>query len=104
MIRSELIEMHKNATSRACDILAKKNADYGDGDDCFGNLRLCDQMRICSMEKGILIRMSDKIRRIANMLERNAEVDESIEDNLLDTINYCVLLMAARAERAEKKP
>jgi hypothetical protein len=100
MNRSDLINLHSELCGKAGQILAAKNADYGDPEDCFGNLRLCEQMRVCSMEQGILIRMADKIRRAANMLSREALVkEESIEDNLLDTINYCVLAVAALRDR-----
>lgn len=95
MTREQLLALHDKLSRQARDIIAKKNADYGDPDDCFGNLRLCEQMKLCSMPKGILIRMADKIRRVANLLDRPALVAETAEDNVLDVINYAILLLAS---------
>lgn len=42
--------------------------------------------------EGIVIRMSDKMERLINLtqLQRDAEVDESIEDTLADIVGYAI--------------
>jgi hypothetical protein len=74
-------------------IVKAKNQDYANG-DAFKNFKSCENLGLCSAEKGILIRMSDKMARISNLLDREAEVhDEKIEDTLLDLANYSIILL-----------
>jgi len=93
MNREEFIrEIEANATNDV-DIVMAKNADYANGDDPFQNFRLVAAMGTCTVEQGILVRMSDKMQRIANLLTREAEVkDESIADTLSDLRNYANIL------------
>lgn len=71
----------------------RKNADYAGKGDPFRNFKLCEQLGICSVEKGIMVRMTDKMSRIANLLENEAQVkDESIYDTLEDLSTYSVIL------------
>ena len=73
----------------------KKGQDYAGLDDPFKNFRLVEVMtegRI-STAAGILVRLSDKLQRIANLLARPAAVqDEKIEDTLIDNAVYSVIL------------
>lgn len=70
----------------------RKNADYANAHDPFANFRDSELLGI-SVEKGILVRMSDKLRRAANLLDRPAEVtDESLDDTLADISNYANIL------------
>lgn len=73
-------------------IMKEKNHDYAGLDDPFKNFKNVEMLGI-SVEKGILVRMIDKISRISNLLERPAQVaDEKIQDTLLDLINYTNIL------------
>src|SRR5512144_1698988 len=57
-----------------------KNADYATNDDPFANFTGCEKYGIPTA-KGMLVRMEDKMRRIANLLDRPATVtSESIQD------------------------
>lgn len=49
--------------------------------------------------------MGDKLQRIANLLEREAQVkDESVDDTLKDLANYSLILLAYLvSKRAPKK-
>lgn len=77
---------------------AEKNSDYADPHrDPWKNLRLCELMGIASLETGIMVRLTDKLQRMANLLERPPTVtDESIEDTGKDAIAYLGLLLAWR--------
>lgn len=84
------------ATSR------RKNADYAGDSDPFANFRLVEKLGICSVETGILVRMTDKMARISNLLQgdrANQVKDESVDDTLIDLANYSVILAAYRESK-----
>ena len=75
------------------EISRRKNADYASNDNPFKNFELCEKLGICSTEKGILVRMSDKLQRICNLIEtENKVLDEKIDDTLADLSNYSTIL------------
>jgi hypothetical protein len=77
-------------------IAERKNADYSNERDPFQNFRVCESLGIPA-EVGILVRMSDKMSRIANLIKpgRIAQVkDESVLDTLSDLANYAMILRA----------
>jgi hypothetical protein len=93
--KQEFIAYHRAAVERMHDIMLRKNADYtGDSQDPFANFTLVEAGRICPTETGFLVRMTDKMSRIATLIDgRKAQVtDEAIQDTLLDLANYSILL------------
>jgi len=86
------------------EIHAQKNHDYAGEEDPFKNFRMCENMGLCSVETGIMVRMSDKMSRIANLLEKeNAVKDESITDTLIDLANYSIILKCYLEQKKELK-
>lgn len=75
------------------EIIRKKNSDYATTSDAFSNFSLVEKMGIVSTEKGILVRMSDKMARLGNLMGNNSPKNESIEDTILDIGNYAILLL-----------
>lgn len=76
-------------------ISVAKNSDYAGADDAFKNFRLIETLTNgkVSAEMGILVRMTDKLQRIANLLYSDAKVkDEKITDTLADISNYAMIL------------
>lgn len=70
----------------------RKNSDYAADHDPFKNFKASEMYGI-PVEKAILVRMSDKMTRIANLLVKEAAVkDESIIDTLSDLSVYSVIL------------
>lgn len=106
MNRQELLGLHATMTREARELMSRKNEDYAGlaGEHTvFGNLGLCESMGICPTEIGIIIRLGDKLSRLANILQKPAMVDdESIHDTLVDVVNYAVLIAAKQADRAAK--
>lgn len=93
MINSEYLNDFEEALNKMYEICQKKNADYADISDPFRNFRMVEQMWLCTVEQWLLVRMSDKMSRISNLLEKEAQVnDESIEDTLIDLANYSIIL------------
>lgn len=74
-------------------IMIAKNHDYAGELDAFKNFRYCEELGICSTEQGLMVRMSDKMSRISNLLSSDAMVkDEKITDTLQDLANYSIIL------------
>lgn len=98
MTRGALFELHQNMCAKALELMRKKNADYAKNGP-FDNFKLCEAVGMTSAEKGILIRMLDKLSRLSSVLDKGAQVDESVEDTLLDIINYSICIAGLQRER-----
>ena len=75
------------------DTAKKKNHDYGAGiKDPYANFRNSTVAGV-SVERGILVRMIDKVSRISTLIDKESQVkDESIQDTLMYLINYTAIL------------
>ena len=89
-----------NDTFSECYLLAeKKNSDYADNDNPFKNFEMSTQVGV-TPPRAILVRISDKLSRVSNLLDKPASVaDESISDTLNDIINYTAILKVYLNER-----
>lgn len=81
-----------------CDILKetliKKNLDYGSS--AFKKPILAPEMET---DASILVRMSDKIERIANLRKGDSKTNyESVRDTVMDLAGYCILYLVARGD------
>ena len=94
----ELLEHAKDMTSQAYELMVRKNHDYAGpgGHNPFRNFTQCESLGICPTERGILVRMTDKLSRLSTFAEtKDLKVaDESFDDTLLDLINYSIILSA----------
>lgn len=86
-------DLRANA-ERGLELIKRKNADYAASNDPYKNFRASEAMGI-KLEMGVLIRMADKMARIGNALQSGsvAVQDESVEDTLLDLMNYSNILL-----------
>lgn len=83
-------------TFKACLETAKrKNADYaGEHSDPFKNFKNANVVGV-TVERGILVRLMDKMSRVSNLIDKEAQVkDEAITDTIDDAINYLAILKA----------
>jgi len=96
MKRNQLLKKLQQLHQKDRKTIKQKNNDYADGEDPFQNFRMVEDAGLCSVEQGMLVRMSDKMQRAMNLLgdnERERSVkDERIEDTLSDLRNYTALL------------
>jgi len=79
-------------------ILLQKNHDYGGS--VFKSPLLAPGLSPLS---AIDVRLSDKIERITTLLNRTAEVSESVDDTFTDLGAYCLLRKVAK-KLHEKQP
>ena len=92
MNKTNFKEEFKKTLDTMYSIMEKKNADYAKSDP-FWNFKLVESLWITSVEKGILVRMADKMSRISTLIDQEAQVkDEAIEDTLQDLANYAIIL------------
>ena len=102
MDREEYRCFHKELCEKALDLSMAKNHDYSggeDGTDPFLNFKFVEHLGVgVTTEQGFLVRLSDKMRRLAGFLKTGkfAVSDESFEDTIMDSINYLCLLAAYR--------
>ena len=97
-----LKELKKNQ-EQDLEIVRKKNSDYAANTDPFQNFRGVENWDITTPEKGILVRLSDKMQRICNLIDREAEVeDEKIADTLSDARNYLNILQVYLEDKEKK--
>lgn len=97
------MENYEKYQKQMNDILKRKNADYSGKEDTYANFQYCEKLGLCTTEVGIMVRISDKMTRISNLLKQDAQVkEESIKDTLLDMANYAMIL-ASYIEDKNKK-
>jgi hypothetical protein len=83
------------------DIARRKNSDYTGGRSPFANFMVSEVYGI-PMVDAVMVRMSDKMSRIATLKDREAQVtDESILDTLADLANYAMILRMIFENRIE---
>ena len=104
MKREDYLNRFSETLSLMFKITSEKNADYATWDDPFRNFRMVENMGICTSEEWILVRMSDKMSRISNLIKDNKPQvkDESIEDTLVDLANYSIILSIYLKHEREK--
>lgn len=98
----DLLKYHEEMCNNARALMKAKNTDYA-RDEIFGNLDVCERVGLCSTEYGIIIRIFDKLSRLKNVLAMGEGFvkDESIEDTIVDLINYSVLMAAKQEQRKQ---
>lgn len=102
MNRDDFMDYLADNCNEALKIVEKKNQDYADGADPFQNFRMVENSGLCSVEEGIMVRVTDKMQRIVNLLDEDAVVeDEKIEDTILDAINYLNIMLVYIEEDRE---
>ena len=95
MNKKEFLDHLATTFSTALEIATKKNSDYsGENENPFKNFLMSEQVGV-DPARAILVRISDKLSRISNLLDKDAQViDERIEDTILDLVNYSAILKA----------
>jgi hypothetical protein len=79
---------------QALQLATLKNQDYAGTDNPFKNFELSRIVGV-TPERAILVRVTDKLSRISNLLDRKEVIiDEKITDSIVDAINYLAILKA----------
>lgn len=99
MTRTEFIKELENIYAESVDISRAKNQDYAQDDDPFQNFRMSEFMGV-SIPRAILVRVTDKLVRVANLLDKDPVVaNESVEDTIKDALNYLAFILIYRRQK-----
>ena len=107
--REEVIAFRDMLHKQSLEILKKKGSDYNrkqaDTDSLF-NLKVAEILGVVpTAERGILVRLSDKLMRLISLLQPDTEAavsDESVMDTVLDIHNYVDYALLFHMKRKEQ--
>jgi hypothetical protein len=112
MTQDDYFRFHEEMCDTARALARRKNQDYAAPDSrkddpyaIFANFMQSERLNICSVEAGFMVRLSDKLSRMANLTRAGHEqavADEKLEDTVLDVINYSLLLLAYTKMKRER--
>lgn len=94
MTQEEYLKEFKELLLQMYILTKAKNSDYAGSENAFQNFELIGHLGAATVEQGFVVRMSDKLQRIANLISReNMVADEKIGDTLLDLSVYSLLFL-----------
>lgn len=103
----ELIKLKKKLFKKGNEIHRSKGKDYAGKEDTLKNFKLVEFLEIVPSELGCYVRFLDKVSRIGQFLKDGVfkVEEESLEDTVIDAINYLCLFYALIVEKrnAEKE-
>jgi hypothetical protein len=80
---------------------ARKQSDYGRGDDPFANVRASTEWGVNSWV-GAMIRLNDKVRRLQSFHQKGTLANEGVDDSLRDIAVYALIALVL-FEQEQKK-
>lgn len=91
------IESIEKFYASSVSLIQKKNADYAGTEDPFKNFRMAELLGL-TVEEGIILRMLDKMSRLANThkTEGVQVSSETVDDTIRDLAGYAAILHAYR--------
>lgn len=107
MDRQTLFDLQTLTFARCAQILHSKNKDYaGVHQDALRNFKMVQQLGVTSPAQGVLVRLTDKLMRIINVLSAGSAAvrDETVEDTIDDAINYLIILKSIIQDEHGARP
>lgn len=92
----DLLQFHTECSERGRELMRRKNHDYSGVADVFRNFRAFEGL-------GIIVRASDKLARLRSFEEKGDKLlvnDETLTDTAIDLMNYAILYLAYKRNRA----
>lgn len=90
--RQEREELFDRIVVKAREIMFAKAHDYNVEEDVNANFKSYRMVGVSPVD-GLLTRLVDKLCRLASISKKGSKVkDESVDDTIIDLINYAVIL------------
>lgn len=106
MTQNDYLKHFYKICNELYDLTLKKNSDYATDKNAFANFEAIEKLtsgRI-SISDGIIVRITDKLSRIVNLLNQPAKVkSETISDTLTDLAVYSIILRIYLEEQDEQR-
>lgn len=94
MTRDDFVKSIEETYAKGVEIVRIKNQDYAGDNNPFKNFESAAVAGV-GISRAIIVRILDKLSRISNIIDKDRAVkDETIEDTILDAINYLAILKA----------
>ena len=104
--QEDYLKDFKDITDLMYETTRKKNTDYtGDASDPFKNFKMVEEMGLLSAEAGVLVRISDKLSRMAGFVKNGTLLvaDEKIEDTAIDLAVYSIIFALIVKSKKQQK-
>lgn len=103
MTKQEQVERFNELISISEGILIKKGSDYSN-DDALSNFKQVAEITQVSVETVALVLIGVKVARLGNLFKKDGNaVNESINDSVIDLLNYSILLDAILFEKNKQE-
>ena len=102
---SAFVQDTQKLFDRCVELMRNKSNDYAEGGDAFLNFKTAAQIAGISPEQTLLTLLGMKLSRLTQLVSKGKKAkNESVEDTLLDLINYVVLLRGMIKEQENALP
>ena len=86
MTRTQFVNSIEEIYASGVEMIKAKNKDYAKDADPWANFRMAELIGV-GLEKAILVRISDKLARISNLIDKEETVkDEKITDTVFKVV------------------
>ncbi len=95
MNQEQYLNRFKEIVAEMVTLTTNKNHDYAgkQAEDAFCNFKLIESLGVTTTEAWFIVRMTDKLQRVSNLIKQDAKVcDEKITDTLLDLAIYSIMM------------
>jgi hypothetical protein len=92
MNSKQFIENSESLLNRCLEMLKKKNSDYANDTSPFANFEYSSELAGIEKYQSILQLLGMKLSRIRELMSGKEPNYESLEDSILDAINYLIIL------------
>ena len=97
-----IAETAKELFERCLKTLETKKHDYSKVEDEFSNFKISAMIAKVKPEQSMLILVGTKVARLSELLNGKNPKNESIDDTIIDLINYVTILKSYRDKETEK--
>jgi len=102
---SAFVQDTQSLFNRCVELMRNKSNDYAEGQDAFLNFKTAAQIAGISPEQTLLTLLGMKLSRLTQLVGKGKTArNESVEDTMLDIINYVVLLRGMMKEQENTSP